>query len=296
MRALFITTDTVDCANHVQAWNSFASLPAEHLTFRLHGIRNDWRGIQKAEEIHPEVIFYIGACKAPGLPKSETLHTLRKIAPLIHLCSDAADRPWHPVLAGYRSRGCFDLQVAIDGASHVEVDHSTLTPVDPKPFSSRGLRPIRCGFSGSIGRWNTRSEVVNALHWLGGLTLRERAARDGYQEHGKFLTRCRMLLNTSWTGTGHAHHVKGRVLEAGWAGCALLEHADSPITDWFGKDCYFSWRDVKEAAEIIRDASDQEINRRANQLAAKVRACFAPEMIYGEMLERVGLTEPRPPA
>lgn len=292
MKAFFITTDTVDCANHVQAWNSFSPEPADHLTFKVNSIRNDWKWLQAVTKAQPDVIFYIGAVDGQGIPKPLTLASLNNVAPMIHLCSDAADSPWHQKLTKYDWHKCFRLQVAIDGGGNggSYVGLSTLTPIDPVPFSFRATRDIRCGFSGSVGRWDKRSEVLNALDWFGGLTVRKRQKTEGYEEHGLFLIHCQMTINTSWTGTGARHHVKGRVLEAGWAGCALLEHEDSPIGDWFPKGCYFTWRDAKEAAEIIRDASDAEIESRAIQLAAKVRACFAPEMIYGEMLELVGLT------
>ena len=69
-----------------------------------------------------------------------------------------------------------------------------------------------------------------------------------------------MVLNTSWTGSDR-HHIKGRVLEAGWAGCALLEQAESPIAKWFPR-IVILLGDAKEAAEIIKNASDDEINLR----------------------------------
>ncbi len=284
MKALFITTDTVDVDNHVRAWNSFAGEPAVHMTFKLHSVSNNWQFTQAAETLRPEIILYIGACKAPGNPRPHAFRALRRFAPVINLCSDAADRPWHPVLADYRARDCFDLQVALDGARQSPVDLAVLTPVDPLPFAWRGERDIRCGFSGSVGCRDSRSEAVQALD----LTIRHREPQGGYEDHGRFMTRCQMVLNTSWTGTGRAHHIKGRVMEAGWAGCALLEDADSPIGDWFPKDCYLTWRGPKEAAALIAETTDAEIEHVAGRMAEEVRARFTPKMIYGEMLERVG--------
>lgn len=290
MKALFITTNTLDCANHVQAWRSFA--PCEHLTFDHRGLRNDWRFAAAAEEIRPKVIFYIGAHEAAGNPRPDTLRNLRSIAPLILLCSDAQDRPWHHVLAGYRKRECFDLQVAIDGGSSAPVDHVTLTPVDPGPFGQRRRRDIRCGFSGTVGRWNERSEIVRALAWFGGLTVRERAT--SYSDHAAFLKRCELLLNISRTGTGHANHIKGRVLEAGWAGCALLESEGSTIGEWFPDDCYFIYRDPPHAAELIRTLDEDAIARAAKRLSEEVRARFTPQMIYDGMLKHVARALKKP--
>ena len=286
MKALFITTETSDCANHVRAWNSCFPA-ADHLTFNHKGIRNDWLFLERARGA--DVIFYIGAHEAAGNPKWATLNALRSIAPSVLLCSDAADQPWHKTIEAYRRHQCFDLYVSLDGARDAPVDLATLTPVDPSVFSARE-RDIRCGFSGTVGRWNTRSEMVNALMWFGGLTVRRRAREDGYQEHGDFLSRCCMLINTSWTGTGQAHHIKGRVLEAGFAGCALLEYADSPIGEWFPQGCWMPWRTPPEAAEII--ASGDEITRVAQNLAREVRERFSPRQIYGQILESLNLVDP----
>lgn len=287
MKALFYTTKTVDCANHVRAWDSFSKIPAYHLTFDHRYIRNDWQLIEAVEKIRPDVVFYIGANQAPGNPKPTTFQTARKSAPLINICSDAADIPWHKVLVAYKNKGCFDLQVSIDGAKNAPVDLVTLTPVDPGPFSGNLERNIRCGFSGTVGRWNARSEVVLALSWFGELTVRDRVKIDGYENHVDFLKRCRLILNISHTGSGHAHHIKGRVLEAGWAGCALMESDGSPIAEWFPSDCYITYRNPKEAAEIIADLPENEIDRLAKRLSEEVKSRFHPEMIYGEMLKKV---------
>lgn len=313
MRALFITTQTVDCINHVQAWNSFAPVPAIHLTFDHYAIPNDWLLVEGARRTSPDVIFYIGPCKSRGTPKPNTFLELQGSGrssssqsiprtairiPLIHLCSDATDHPWHSVLEIYRKLRCFDLQVAIDGGHRdAPVDMATLTPIDPRPFVENYKRDIRCGFSGSVGHHSFRSEVINALKWLGGLTVRYRVEKHDYQDHVHFMKRCRMMLNISYTGSSLAHHIKGRVLEAGFAGCCLLESEGSPIGEWFPDDCYVIWKDVKHAAELISDLDDLTIERTARRLSEEVCRNYTAVKIYGEILERIGLhvgsTEPR---
>ena len=286
MHALFLTTLTGDTTNHVSAWESVFG-HAEHARFNHEGIRNDHLLIYAARAAKPDVIFYIGATKGSGNPRVETHLSLREIAPCINLCSDAADRPWHHVLKGYARTQCFDLQVAIDGAAEAPVDLITLTPVDTRPFEIEIVKDIRFGFSGSVGRWNGRSEIVKALEWFGGLTVRHREGGDTYRDHVRFLRRCRIILNVSLTGSGHLHHVKGRVLEAGWAGCALLESEGSPIGNWFPSDCYMTYRDPREAAEIARDMDEVTVERLARRLAEEVRERYHPRIIYTEMLKRV---------
>ena len=289
MRALFLTTKTSDCANHVNAWESAFGKP-DHVTFNHEGIRNDHVLIEATRAVNPDIIFYIGAMKGLGNPRAETYQELRRIAPTVNFCSDAADTPWHPVLATYARLKCFDLQVSIDGAAEAPVDFTTLTPVDPRPFDievNHELRKdIRFGFSGSVGRWNGRSEIVKSLEWFGGLTVRHRQSGDTYHDHARFMRRCRMILNISATGSGHRNHIKGRVLEAGWAGCALLESEGSPIGNWFPSDCYLTYRDPREAAEIVRDTDDATIDRYAKRLSEEVRTRFHPKIIYTDILKR----------
>ncbi len=285
MKALFLTTKTADCENHVRAWNSFSDIPAAHITFDPQGIRNSWFLLEAARELQPDVIFYIGAHKAPGNPKAKDLAEIKRVAPFINLCSDAVDKPWHPVLQGYANRECFDLQVAIDGAKNSPAGLATLTPVDPRPFDRSATKDIRCGFSGTVGRWNARSEIVLALKWFGGLTVRERGG--AYEEHTRFMSRCKMILNISRSGTGHADHIKGRVMEAGFAGCCLLESGGSPIGEWFPDDCYFMYDSPIEASKLIAGLTDGQIAHAAGRLNEEVRGRFPPSAIYGEILSHV---------
>jgi len=286
-KILFLTTPTNDCNNHVRAFRSFA--PAEHLIMRTKGIRVDGHIVKQVRDVNPDVIFYISANQGPCALKWRTLVDLKTISKTINLCSDAMDRPWHGVLDLYKKHSCFDLQASIDGSRYEAMDLAALTPVDPTYYSNDVDKDIRCGFSGSVGTSGQRAMIINSLEWFGNLTIRLRTLKKGYEDHVNFLKRCKMILNTSWTGTGHAHHIKGRVLEAGWARCALLESHSSPIGEWFSEDCYFTWRSAKEAAEIIHDASDKEVAEKAKRLAEEVRERFTPKQIYGKMLSLIGV-------
>ncbi len=285
MKGLFLTTKTSDCLGHVRAWES-AFGPAEHVTFNHEGIRNDQVIIDAVRAAKPDVIFYIGAMNGSGTPRPETYLELRLIAPMVNFCSDSADMPWHPVLEAYARMKCFDLQVGIDGPAASPVDYATLTPVDTRQFDIEVEKDIRFGFSGSVGNWNGRSEIVKSLMWFGGLEVRHRQSGDTYPDHVRFMKRCRIIFNVSMTGSGHRNHIKGRVLEAGWAGCALLESEGSPIGNWFPSDCYMIYRDPKEAADIARDIDDATIDRYARRLSEEVRARYHPKIIYTEILKR----------
>lgn len=294
MKAMFATTKTIDCVNHVNAWESVYGPSVvwtyEHNPLSAGTFKNHWQVIEIAEQEQPDVIFYIGACDAPGNPSPDILRDLNKVAPLINLCSDAADGPWHKEMVKYAKHGCFSLQVGIDGNGDSCADFNTLTPVDARPFNVVATRDIRCGFSGTVGRWNPRSEIVNALMWFGGLTVRPRG--ESYRSHIEFMGRCQMLLNVSNTGTGKRHHIKGRVLEAGYSGCCLLESEGSPIGDWFPDDCYFIYKDPLEAADLIANLSDSKISHAAKRLGEEVRSRYTARQIYSGILKAVDVDNP----
>lgn len=279
MKALFLTTETRDCFNHVRAWPF--SKP-EHVTFNHMGIRNDWLLVQAAERVKPDIIFYIGAALARGNPKPDAFRQLRSVAPLVNIVSDAADTPWHPVLRSYQRHGCFDLQVGIDGADAPALDMVTLTPVDPRPFRG-GTKTIRCGFSGHYGKNSERGHVIRSLQDFGGLTVRE--GGTGYEEHARFMRSCRVVVNVSLTGSGLSHHVKGRVLEAGWAGCALMESEGSPIGNWFPEGAWIPYESPRHAASLIHSLTDRQIEDAAHALSETVRERYTAEKIYGQMIE-----------
>jgi hypothetical protein len=286
-RALFITTDTNEVENHIAAWNAVSGVPATVEVFSYTSIRNDWKFKIAAEAANPDVIFYIGACSGRGLPQLPTLRSLRDIAPVVNLVSDAADKPWPRVLAAYRKAECFDLYVSIDGAEQPEIDLATLTPVDPAPFKmlTAASRDIHCGFSGEIG--GRRSEILVPLSASGMLTVRLRARWGGYEDHVRFLCRCRATINISITGSGQSHHVKGRVVEAGWAGCALFEDTESPAGDWLPEDCLVRYGDADDVARLLRVLTEQGIAGYAERLAERVRTLYHPARIYGAILDRI---------
>ena len=286
MKALFITTKTSDCVNHVNAWESVFG-PADRVTFNHVALRNDWFFEDKARELKPDVIFYIGACKAIGNPIPDTFTRLRNIAPLVNLCSDAADKPWHQVLETYKKHGCFDLQVSIDGARNAPVDLAVLTPTDPYMFTSDYVRNIHCGFSGTIGRHTMRDMILTPLVKTG--IVEFLARKNSYTEHAYFIQHCLLTINVPMTGTGRGMHVKGRVIESGLAGCALLEMKGSPAYDWFPTDALIPYTDHNDAGPLIRDLPQDVISHHAQILSKTVRATYTPKLIYGSILDRLGL-------
>lgn len=290
MKALFITTQTNDTHNLVDAWDSVVNESAARFMFHYERDPVDDSIIEAAKKTNPEIIFYIGGCDGNttiGFPTVGTFRKLRKIAPIVNLIPDAGDfgSPWPAQIERYRTEECFDLHVGLDGCLNSPVDHVTVTPVNCRPFETTVEKDIRCGFSGGIG--GKRDSILEALGSR--CTIRIRNSISGnYDEHAHFSQRCHIILNTAWTGSGQYYHIKGRVLEAGWAKSALLEQIHSPIKDWFPSDSYFSYADTGEAIRVIETTSDDAIRERAMRLAQVVRENYHPMKIYQGILDKLG--------
>jgi len=312
MKALFVTSATSDVDSLVRAWDCWQDVKPVRVMFPHMGPPINDEIVAKARKVAPDIIFYIGGAQGDGNPDVKTLCRLRKLAPSINLCCDAGDEPWHPLLRRYRDAKCFDLQVSLDGIRAAPVDLVTITPVDPRPWKrSRALRSIRCGFSGGASlaitprtrrtrdafkvRFQppiTRERVIHYLEANGFIVVGRRVKGRSYSDHADFVKSCQMILNTSASGTGLAHQIKGRVLETGWAGCALLESEASPISEWMPEGGYLSYRDVNHAKELINDLADKQIAESAAVLSQYVRENYHPRQIYGEILERAGVDYP----
>ncbi len=293
MKALFITPLNHESYLIVSAWNSFND-PAIHLTFDVWGEPNNEGILQAAKDTNPDIIFYVGANAASGLPSHETFQKLRTIAPSVHLCWDATDAPWHATLSAYKKDECFNLQVAMDGGVDSPVDMATLTPIDPRPYKPHVIgRGVRCAFAGQNaaravrGKYqHPRWHVLNHLVKCKLVEFRERT--DGsYSDYAIYLKGCRMLLNISHTGSGKAHHVKVRITEAGMAGCALLEMKEAPTRSWVPEECLFIYDNVDDAMSIIRSVTGEQIKTKAAKLSAYIRSYYSPQAIYGSILERL---------
>ncbi len=304
MKALFVTSATTDVDSLVRAWDCWQDVQSERVMFPHMGPPMNSEILTRARKIAPDIIFYIGGAQGDGNPDVRTLCQLRKLAPSINLCCDAGDEPWHPLLQRYRDANCFDLQVSLDGVLDAPVDLVTVTPVDPRPWDrSNVLRSIRCGFSGGASAAITprtrrtrdtfkvrfqldiaRERVIHHLEANNLIVVGRRTKNRSYSDHVDFVMSCRMILNTSASGTGRVNQIKGRVLESGWAGCALLEPEASPISEWMPKGSYFSYHDVNHAAELINDLTDEQIEESATMLSEYVRKYYHPRTIYSDIV------------
>jgi len=172
-------------------------------------------------------------------------------------------------------------------------------------------RDIHCGFSGSkkdidlvmepppTPGSSKKEDMVwhehprwSLLKWLGEkVTIHP--LTGNFADHTVFMRRCRIMVNTSWCQGGAqwplTHQLKGRVLEAGWAGCCLLESAGSPIVSWYPEDCYYTYDSPEEARHLIETLSDDAIDYAASKLHKHTAVNYHPTTIYKTILSRTGV-------
>jgi len=291
VKAVFITPRSNDIASVISAWESLGHT-STRISFSHDAEKEDPSLLASVSRYsYADLAFYVGAVGCPGIPSIETLKEINSILPTVHLCFDGGDLLWRPMLRTYTQARCFRFQVSIDGHPDAPADLITLAPVDPRPFHGDVHRTIHCGFSGNFNRRDPRGKILVPLIERGFVELRERMCEGetlaGYDEHVFFTRRCELLINTSFAGSGFVNHVKQRVVECGFAGCALLEDSLSPIHLWFPPESYFSYTTWEDAREKIRVLGKREIKAKAEELSKHVRADHTPEKVYGKILAKL---------
>lgn len=320
MKGLFVTSATNETFKYE---DSFGLLPGAEFASVRYTNRNGREGtrypglmdeqiVAKAKEYSPDVIVYIGS-RWGELVEIPNLLRLREIAPTVHICSDAADKPWHDLIEEYDAAQCFALQVAIDGNRFWPLEGkpgglTALTPFNPHRFPNPPLahasREILLGYGGNLGGgpskkrgWvpSHRRKNIDALVMRFGMKFRERNDEQGsYGKYAAFLSNCRFSVNFPWTGTQESMQVKGRVVETALAGAVLLEHSGAPTRDWFevGAD-FLEWDSPRTVGEILERLRDlpEESQAMGLRLRERVLAEHSPSRFWGRIFDRIGLAE-----
>lgn len=284
-KALFITTPTNDVDKLVGAWDCWNELKAERWIFDDRNPRHQKFG----SVTWFDIVFYVGACGGSGCPDREQLRHISQQRPFIHLCCDAGDKPWWPHLRAYDQDGCFAKQVGIDGHRDAPVDLVTLTPVDLTPYINApakawSARTHTIGFPGNAGS-DHRKKLVRDLE--GVVTFRERDPKGLYAEYVNFLMDCRMIVNSALSGTAETKHVKGRVLEAAFAGCGLMEMSGAPTREFIPDDLFLTYTDADDAREQAKEMNFSREHLRADKLFTYCLQEHHPRVIYQKIMEGV---------
>ena len=279
-------------------------------------VSSDNEILAEARANTPDLIVYISAWEGQFVPLDETLGELNTMAPLVHFLCDGADPPWWPQLERFEEKGIFSLTVNIDGSHdwpggkgwfdgvtphgykqyRIKSALTLLTPCDPRPFEGAPFpppfleRPYAMGYAGNPGN-HPRVALIEALQKRG-YAYRQRDDQPGsYKNYTHFLRHCRTVVSVPFTGSGAARHVKGRVLEAGWAGCALLEWKNDATASWFTPRYEFEeYGSIEEALDLAEMMARTPRRTRdiARALAHRVTTEHSPQKFWDKVFERAG--------
>lgn len=301
MRSLFLITDTNECTKYVQCFENLKLGETGNMIYNVRGLNDDTL-YGRIKEWKPDIVVYIG-CVFGQQPSIATISRInQKIAPAVHICSDAADSPWWPLLREYNGAGCFALQVAIDGSHKWPLANSqmtALTPVDPiffrptmRPHAERGTALGYAGNPGS-GEGSRRTAILSGLLAERLIDLRIRSNLPfTYEAFCTYLSGIRMSLNVAYSGTEATTHVKGRVLESALAGACLLETRGSPTSYWFrpGLD-YLEYDSPGDVAQIVRRLENEPEATQAmgESLRQRVLKEHSPLHFWQRIFDRIGM-------
>lgn len=294
--------------------------PPEHRdAFRMRVSREaELLALVKAEKF--DLVLYISAWEGLFVPTNETLGQVKSMTPLVHLLFDGADPPWWVQLEEFERAGVFSLTVNIDG-SHawpggdwrstpddasipgwkIENALTLLTPLDPRHFQGPPFpppflaRPFPIAYAGNAGGWTRGGYVRQLQQEIKRFHYRQRDDHPhSYKIYCDFLRHSRAVVSVPFTGSGAATHVKGRVLETGYAGAALLEYEGSPTKDWFepGAD-YLTYSDVGSLITVATHMAENphNISAYAANLHRRVTTEHAPEVFWGKVFAQLGIGE-----
>lgn len=265
--------------------------------FDLIGVPPDIEMLNVADKVKPDVAVIIGQHDGPYRASTSTFLALKRKCPTVLIVFDAGEALWVPRLEEYRDRNVFSATVNIDGNqewTHPEKHWTTITPTAPHFYRNRpplSDRPVRFGFAGGYSS-RKRREIVEYLVEKAALVIPRRDERYGsYQAYADFMCSCKVVLNIPFTGTETGVQVKGRVVEAGMAGCVLLEHVDSAAQHWFKPwTDYAAYSTKEEAAMIVADllGNPREMTRLATNLHQRVQQ-YVPQEFWRHVFSEVGL-------
>jgi hypothetical protein len=271
--------------------------------------------IRRVEEEAPDVCIYIAVCLSPkqfdgsephkGVPYDSTFRKVRDTCPSVMICCDGGDVGWERLLHRYHDGNCFDLMVDIDGVLD--------WPLKDKPGCFVGLNPwpwpadlpikalsrrsVDFGFHGALGLGSRRWQMCEELKRTAGLSVHARGCVSDpctmpYNEYARRISEFKIALNMAWSGMETCLHVKGRVLEYGFAGCCLLENRGSWAKEWFtpGVD-YIEYEDAGHAAglaqELLADLHRSQVF--ADNLRKKVNEQYNAERFWTSVLGKAGI-------
>lgn len=294
MRVLALITYT-DCENKYRSLQSIGhEVFTQQYDNRPHSQHHEL--VDTAKSWKPDFILFIGAIEqyhGRPVPQPDILRALNNVAPMVHMCDDAGDPPWWPMLEIYDREKCFSVQVNIDGALDTPIAHfangmTLLTPIDWRPFQPKpwNERKVRMSMVGGLGH-SERKAMTEALMKKEILSFYEGPIGRSYDEMAAIMCDSKITYNYGITGSTKSMHVKGRVVEAGFAGSVLLEKRGSPVDKWFVPGEDFLWFETPdEAAWILENTDDLQLEQMARRFQGEVLENHHPAKFWERVLLR----------
>jgi hypothetical protein len=245
---------------------------------------------RKVRELTPDIIIYSGPAAGKCKPTIDTLLFLKERAKTIGYVLDGGCPDWHPVLDEYKSQNVFDLTVNTDGNPNWpkrDIDLTIWQPVDEAFYKTPVPKDIEFGFAGGTGAKHRRESIA----WLEdhlSLQVAPRYEQWGtYNKFSEFMLRCKKTVNFPETGSEKSFHLKNRILEAGFAHCALFEKKN-PVTPLYfdPENEYFEYNVTQDISGIWLDTPEEEFERRARNLHARVHRDYTSTKMWSKVFER----------
>lgn len=233
-----------------------------------------------------EMIVYIGALAefhAKPVPSIDQIAEYGSIAPVVHICPDAGEAVWWPVLEAYKEAECFSLQVGIDGYkdTHAGVV-PMLAPVDwrlfnPKPWNARSVDLGLVGsFKGTFATAILRyASAHHKARWVGNGT---------YEEIATFLCDCKMVVNVSLNSKEDGGHLTPLVSDIAASAACLVESKNDETKKWFTPETFYEYEDFKGVATALKLELPTE---RPQEKAEAFRAQFLNHALHPAFWEEV---------
>jgi hypothetical protein len=266
-----------------------------------HGSPPDRAMLQAADEFKPEVILYVSQAAGPWLASPSTFKRLSDRYKTVHLCLDAFDIGFAPLLETYSREQCFTVTVACDGGASGPVSYVSFHPVDPRPYAFPGKRHAERTFAlGTCGGfpYGLRKEVHDRLVANCGMVVKPREEKWGsYGRYARFYGECRIVLDCALSAGGfdgkgpYARTLKTRAIEVGLAGACLLELEGSALEKSLPPELnYYTYRTPEEAEQMVNLllANPSRAQVAGDRLSSFIRNSMSPRVFFDELGRRLG--------
>jgi hypothetical protein len=244
----------------------------------------------------PTYIIILGAVTDHIKVESLALFQRYYNVKIIYLVPEASHPDWKAQLDKLKS--FVNLIVNLDGDYAWDPERKNYTTLaiygqkayDIQKHNNWNDRPINVGFCGGMGSLqSSRKRLIDYLKSLEILTTFPFIETcDTYNQYVDFMMSCKIVVNAAGSSDDKSKHVKGRLVEAGLAGCCLIEEEGSPISLWFEQGSYFTFTTPEHCAQVIEYLlKNPEIAANAaNKLYKQVREKYSPRKVWDEIITR----------